>query len=68
MLLSFSTELPHKYCQEYKDPSLDPLDTPYKINVDSIKEKFDDMAEEFLDEVFEYESTISRAEWENDLA
>lgn len=69
MLFKFATEIPYRFCQKYKFPNIEVKNSPFEgKNFENLEEKFDDLAEEFLDEVFEYESKIPREEWEKDVA
>jgi hypothetical protein len=67
--MEFSTILPHLLSVKYADPNLPETEPPeYRYNIENISEHFDDLVEEFLDEVFEFESKLSRKEWEKDCA
>ena len=62
-LLSFSTEIPYKFANRFRDKK--EKDTQPPDFIENHKDYYSDLYEEFLDEIFGYESRISQSQWEN---
>ena len=63
-LLSFATETTYNLEPKYRHPATDNLPTLAATPIENAGSHFDDMAEIFLDEVFDYDSKLNRKDWE----